>query len=59
MINRTHLKSDMKQLRNEPIMMLFAFLSLILIFVFYGIINYGAPILYQYTGFDLLDYEST
>lgn len=52
-----YLKSDFKQLAREPIMLLFAMLSLLLIGVFWLLLNLGAPILYDYTGFNLRIYE--
>lgn len=57
MINRVHLRADMQQMKREPIMLLFALLSLLLIGVFKGIVSVGAPILYDYTGIDLMTYE--
>lgn len=57
MINSVHLRADMQQMKREPIMLLFALLSLLLIGVFKGIVSVGAPILYDVTGFDLMTYE--
>jgi len=52
-----YLRSDLKQLSREPIMVLFALLSLVLILVFKGILTYASPVLYNYTGFNLMAYS--
>lgn len=57
MMKWIHLKSDIKQMKREPIMLLFAILSLLLIGVFKAIIIFGTPLLKKMTGFDLLTYE--
>lgn len=57
MVNITHLKSDLKQMQQEPIMLLFALLSLLLIGVFKLIITYGTPIIFDLVHLNLLDYE--
>lgn len=57
MINYKHLQTDMKQIKEEPIMLLFVLLSLVLVLVFKGIVEIGGPSLKAYTGFDLLEYH--
>ncbi|MBI9011745.1 MAG: hypothetical protein JEZ08_05885 [Clostridiales bacterium] len=57
MVNMTHLKLDLKQMQQEPIMFLFALLSLLLIGVFKLIITYGTPIILDLVHLNLLNYE--
>lgn len=52
----TYLKSDLKQIGREPIMVLFALLSLLLILVFKVLVLVVFPLIYRTTGFDLMIY---
>ncbi len=52
----TYFKSDFKQISREPIMVLFALLSLLLILIFKLLVLYGFPLIKRYTGFDLMIY---
>lgn len=58
MIRAAHLKADWKQIRQEPMMLLFAFLSIVLIVVFRLILNIVPPLLMEWLDFDLLVYKS-
>ncbi len=52
----TCLKSDLKQIRREPILVLFACLSLLLIIVFKLLVLTLFPVIKEYTGFELMSY---
>ena len=56
MFNYTYLKSDFKQIAREPIMLLFALLSLLLIPVFKLLVLYVLPVIGRYTYFDVMAY---
>lgn len=58
MVKVTHLKADLKQITGEPMMLMFAFLSLLLIGVFKGILVFAPPIVEQHVGIDILDYQT-
>lgn len=46
------LKADLIQLKREPIMLLFALISLLIIMVFWSVITFGLPALAPYLSFD-------
>jgi len=58
MINQAAVKADFKLIIREPILILFMSLPLFIIMITRLFIQFGVPLLIQYTGFDLSPYYS-
>ena len=56
MLNQTAVKADFKLIRREPILVLFMFLPLFILALTRLLVQYGAPLLLDYTGFSLAPY---
>jgi len=55
-LNQIAVKADFKLIRREPILVLFMFLPLFILVLTRLLVQYGAPVLLDYTGFNLAPY---